>query len=77
MLETTLKMENEEKSVDDIKKEIKDLENDIEKIQSECSHKFKIKFDVEKKAVFRICEDCGKNLGYATSEELKKNGFTK
>jgi len=65
-----------DKSVDDIKKEIKSLEEDIIKKQEDCSHdKHSIKFDNDKKSVIRICDECNKTLGYATNTELEDNGF--
>jgi len=79
-------MENEEnnkdgddRSIDDIKKEIKSLEDNIAKKQEDCLHRegYVVKFDNELKSVIKICNDCGKNLGYPNSEELKKNGFNK
>jgi len=71
-------MKNEDKKVDNIKKEIKNLENDIENIQEKCSHKdYSVKFILDSRSVRRICDDCEKNLGYASNDELKKHGFTK
>lgn len=66
----------EEKKVENIKKEIKELENNIDKIQNECSHeKTKVIFNQENKEVQKVCSDCDKKLGYPTGEELKENGF--
>lgn len=72
-------MKNKEKKIEDIKKEIKNLENDMEEIQSKCLHKEDpiIKFDLTQRSVIRICKDCEKDLGYATSQELKDNGYNK
>ena len=69
-------MENDDKRVEDIKKEIKYLEDNIQKIQSDCEHpENKIIFDNEKKQVVRKCQTCDKFIGYPTNEELKKSGF--
>ena len=69
-------MGNDDKRVEDIKKEIKYLEDNIQKIQSDCEHpEYKIIFDNEKKQVVRKCQTCDKFIGYPTNEELKENGF--
>lgn len=71
-------MKNEDKKVDHIKKEIKNLENDIEDIQKKCDHvDYTVKFILESRSVRRICDECERDLGYATTSELLENGFTK
>jgi len=66
----------EEKKVENLKKEIKELENNINEIQSTCNHEnTKVIFNQETKTVEKICIDCDKKIGYPTSEELKENGF--
>lgn len=79
MTNPSIIMENgEEKTVDDIKKEIKTLENDIEKIQEDCAHKeYDVKFMQDTKSVRRICKLCDKDLGYANQAELEENGYRK
>jgi hypothetical protein len=78
LINTTPTMKNEDKKVDHIKKEIKNLENDIESIQEKCPHtNYTVKFVMDSRSVRRICNDCEKDLGYASTDELKKNGFNK
>ena len=66
----------EENSVENIKKEIKELESNIDEIQNSCSHnEIKIIFNQITKEVEKICKNCDKKLGYPTNDELKNNGF--
>jgi len=69
-------LENDDKRVDVIKKEIKHLKEDIERVQSDCDHpKDKVVFDNELKCVVKKCVVCDKNIGYPTNDELKENGY--
>ena len=62
----------EEKKVENLKKEIKELESDINEIQSSCAHEnIKITFNQDTKEVEKVCKDCDKKIGYPTDEELK------
>lgn len=68
---------NEEfnKETDKIQKDIKSLKKELEQIQKNCPHKkYSIKY-TDKKKVCRICDECGLNIGYASTDELKNNGF--
>jgi phage host-nuclease inhibitor protein Gam len=69
-------LENDDKKVEDIKKEIKTLKEDIEEIQSNCEHpKTELKFSNKEKRVIKICSECQKRVGFPTNEELKENGY--
>ena len=69
-------MENNDKKVEDIKKEIKILKEDIEEIQSNCKHpQNMLRFSNEDKRVIKICTECDKIVGFPTNEELKENGY--
>lgn len=69
-------MENNDKKVEIIKKEIKSLKEDIEEIQSSCDHKeHKLIFKEKDKRVVKICIVCEKQIGYPSNDELKENGF--
>jgi hypothetical protein len=69
-------LENNDKKVEYIKKEIKTLKEDIEEIQSTCEHpKTKLKFLEEEKRVVKLCLECEKRVGFPTNEELKENGY--
>lgn len=69
-------MENNDKKVEDIKKEIKTLKEGIEEIQSNCKHpQNTLRFSNEDKRVIKICTECDKILGFPTNEELKENGY--
>ena len=69
-------MENNDKKVENIKKEIKILKEDIREIQSNCEHpQTKLKFSDKEKRVIKICTECEKRVGYPTNEELKENGY--
>ena len=69
-------MENNDKKVENIKKEIKILKEDIREIQSNCEHpQTKLKFSDKEKRVIKICSECEKRVGYPTNEELKENGY--
>ena len=69
-------MENDDKRVEDIKKEIKHLKEDIDKIQSDCEHpEHKVLFDNESRTVIKRCSVCDKKTGFPTNDELKENGY--
>jgi len=69
-------LENNDKKVENIKKEIKILKEDIREIQSNCEHpQTKLKFSDKEKRVIKICSECEKRVGYPTNEELKENGY--
>lgn len=69
-------MEDENKKVNEIKGQIKSLEEALTIIQSTCTHpETTIKFDSHGNSIKKICKKCEKILGYPTEEELKKNGF--
>lgn len=69
-------MEEKSKKAKEIEQEIKGLQKNLEEIQSSCNHKtYSIKFSDEKQRVMRVCDDCGKQIGFATGSERKDNGF--
>ena len=69
-------MENNDKKVENIKKEIKTLKDNINEIQSTCEHpQTKLKFLEKEKRVVKLCLDCEKKVGFPTNEELKENGY--
>lgn len=69
-------MGNNKEKVDQIKKDIKTLTTDLEKIQSECNHeKTVIKFVPDCNSVRKVCALCEFIIGYATEQELKDNNF--
>jgi glutamate formiminotransferase len=69
-------LENNKEKVDQIKKDIKSLTSDLEKIQSECKHeKTVIKFVPECNSVRKVCSICEHIIGYPTEQELKDNDF--
>jgi len=69
-------LEDNKKSIPDIKSEIKSLKKDIQDIQSTCSHlEYSVKFEECGKSLRKICKDCEQIVGYPTEQELKDNGF--
>jgi hypothetical protein len=60
--------------VSEIKKVIKDLEKQVESIQSDCSHsEYEIKNCPSQTKTFclkRICKVCQKEVGYPSQEEI-------
>jgi len=68
--------ENSDKGVIEIENEIKSLKNTLDVIQNDCSHKdYTIKYIQEVKSPKRVCDECNKDIGYATDKELKDSGF--
>jgi len=69
-------LENNEKSVEKIEKEIKTLKKTLDEIQEDCLHtSYKIKYLPNAKSPKRVCDECNKDIGYATDQELKDSGF--
>ncbi len=69
-------MEDKNKKVTDIKKQIKSLTEDLRDIQSKCPHQdYTINFDDSGKSLRKICKECEQIIGFPTEEELKDNGF--
>lgn len=69
-------MENIKNDVNDIKNQIKSLNNDLVEIQSNCTHeKTVLKYNEESKNVLKLCDNCEKVIGYPTQEELKNSDF--
>jgi ElaB/YqjD/DUF883 family membrane-anchored ribosome-binding protein len=69
-------LEENKQKVSQIKKDIKSLTDDLEKIQSECKHEnTEIKFMSETNSVKKVCKDCQYVIGYPTQQELKDNNF--
>ncbi len=67
--------ENFNKETDKIKKDIKDLKKSLTDIQDKCTHKDGYTVRYVNKKVCRVCNLCDKDLGYASTDELKANGF--
>jgi hypothetical protein len=69
-------LEEKGKKAKEIKQEIKGLQKDLEEIQNTCRHQsYSIKFSDEDQRVRRVCDHCGKEIGFASEDELKDNGF--
>jgi hypothetical protein len=69
-------MENIRTKVNDIKNNIKLLNDELIEIQNKCSHEdTSIKYYEDRKQVLKICNDCGVIVGYPTNEELKENDY--
>lgn len=69
-------MENIKDRINQIKKDIKSLNLELEKIQSECKHeKTTIKFVTDCNSVRKVCDICDLVIGFATEKELKDNNF--
>ena len=69
-------MENIKNDVNDIKNQIKSLNNDLVEIQSNCTpEKTVLKYNEESKNVLKLCDNCEKVIGYPTQEELKDSDF--
>jgi hypothetical protein len=64
------------KETDKIKSEIKDLNDSLKEIQNKCNHKdgYTVKY-LQNKKVCRVCNQCDKDIGYVSTDELKSNGF--
>jgi peptidoglycan hydrolase CwlO-like protein len=69
-------VKNSEKNAKEIENEIKSLKNTLDVIQNDCQHKdYTIKYIQEVKSPKRVCDECNKDIGYATDKELKDSGF--
>jgi len=69
-------MENIRIKVNDIKNNIKLLTDELIEIQSKCPHAHtSLKYYEDTKSVLKVCDDCGKIVGYPTNEELKENDY--
>ena len=69
-------MEEKNKTVHDIKIEIKILEKQVDDIQDQCNHKETlIKYMECDKGVRKICKKCEKIISYPSEQELKDNDF--
>lgn len=69
-------MENIKSKINDIKENIKSLNDELTEIQLNCKHEnIILKYYEDSKTVFKICADCEKIIGYPTSEELKENDY--
>tara|TARA_B100001758_G_C18216255_1_gene507814 strand:- start:610 stop:822 length:213 start_codon:yes stop_codon:yes gene_type:complete len=69
-------MENIRSSVDEIKNQIKSLQEQLIDIQSQCKHTtYNVRYTEEGKTVLKICVECDKVLGYPNKEDLEKNDF--
>lgn len=69
-------MENNEKNVEKIEEEIKTLKKTLDEIQKECPHtNYTIKYLPNVRSPKRVCDECNKDIGYGTDQELKSNGF--
>lgn len=69
-------MENNDKNVEKIEKKIKTLKRTLDEIQKDCPHtSYKIKYLPNVKSPKRVCDECNKDIGYATDKELKDSGF--
>ena len=65
------------KTVDDIKKDIKQSEDQLSDIQNTCVHSEKTIQNVgsDTYKIKWVCSICKSELGYPTEEELKKVGY--
>lgn len=69
-------MENNEKNVGKIEEEIKTLKKTLNEIQKECPHtNYTIKYLLNVSSPKRVCDECNKDIGYGTDQELKDSGF--
>tara|TARA_Y100000592_G_scaffold71993_1_gene112002 strand:+ start:155 stop:367 length:213 start_codon:yes stop_codon:yes gene_type:complete len=69
-------MENIRTKVNDIKNNIKLLTDELIELQNKCLHEdTSLKYYEDRKHVLKICNDCGKIIGYPTNEELKENDY--
>lgn len=69
-------MENNEKNVGKIEEEIKTLKKTLDEIQKECPHtNYTIKYLLNVSSPKRVCDECNKDIGYGTDQELKDSGF--
>lgn len=69
-------MENIKTKVNDIKNNIKLLTDELIELQNKCLHEdTSLKYYEDRKHVLKICNDCGKIIGYPTNEELKENDY--
>jgi len=69
-------MENIRTMVNDIKNNIKLLTDELIELQNKCLHEdTSLKYYEDRKHVLKICNDCGKIIGYPTNEELKENDY--
>ena len=69
-------MENIRTKVNDIKNNIKLLTDELIEIQNKCLHEdTSLKYYEDRKHVLKICNDCGKIIGYPSNEELKENDY--
>ena len=70
-------MDNIRNEVNEIKDKIKSLNAELISIQNTCKHeKVMLKYNEETKNVLKVCDICGKIIGYPTQEELKDSDFT-
>lgn len=69
-------MENIKNSVTEIKSQIRALNIELEKLQSDCNHpEIILKYNDETKNVLKVCNICEKIIGYPNTEELKESDF--
>lgn len=69
-------MENNEKNVEKIEKEIKSLKKTLDEIQKGCPHTdYTIKYLPNVNSPKRVCNECNLDIGYASDQELKDSGF--
>jgi hypothetical protein len=70
------------KKSEEIEKTIKDSKKELEELQGSCNHEeYSVKQVVKEEgsirtAVQKVCDFCGKHLGYPSPSELKENGFS-
>jgi len=65
-------MEND-KNINNIEKQIKELEKEKLEIQNNCSHKNqKVKFEEGKNTMRLYCEECNVLLGFPNQEQIDK-----
>lgn len=69
-------MEHAEENVNDLKIKIKELNDKITELQSNCKHtNTTLKYFEDSKQVLKICSDCEKVIGYPTQEELREYDY--
>jgi len=69
-------LENNEKNVGKIEEEIKTLKKTLDERQKECPHtNYTIKYLLNVSSPKRVCDECNKDIGYGTDQELKDSGF--